>query len=94
MLGSIRGIYFDHSDGMEMESFEQRFPETLALAKELWLYKFDTRLASIPALLNWLTAPQNFDVDGPRFLSVDSNVKTIFAFVDAVRKVCISIVNI
>jgi len=87
MLGSIRGIYFDLNDGMKMESFEQRFPGTLALAKELWLYKYDTRPASIPipALLNWLTAPQNFDVDGPRFLYV--NVNTISAFVDAVRKV-------
>ena len=86
MLGSIRGIHFSYD--VDLHSFEQRFPGTLALAKELHLqlFQFDTQTAS--ALLDWLTVPQDFDVDGPRFLTVFTTLK-IDPIVDAVRKVFI-----
>ena len=86
MLGSIRGIY---CNDISMELLEQHFPSKLALAKELQM--FDPQPAFIPACLNWLSAPQDFHMLGPRCLRAYADATTNFAIVDAVRKVRIII---
>ena len=85
MLGSIHGIRFSYD--VDLNSFEQRFPGTLALSKELEL--MFAQPAFIPSYLNWLNAPLDFNLYGPRFLWTIANLKTILAIVDAVRKVWI-----
>jgi hypothetical protein len=82
MFISIRGIRCN-SDGIEM--LEQQFPGTLARAKELDLIYPEP--ISIPACLNWLNAPLDFHVHGPRLLRAFAEATTISAIVDAVRKV-------
>ena len=82
MLRSIRGIYCDNNC---VELLERHFPGALARSKELDL--IDATLAGIPAYLNWLNAPQDFDVDGPRFLVVYGESMLASAIVDAVRQV-------
>ena len=85
MLGSIRGIGCD--DIGIVEFLEQQFPGTLAQAKELDL--FAPKPTSIPACLNWLSAPLDFNLHGPRFLTGYARSEFIFAIVDTVRKVWI-----
>ena len=82
MLASIRGICCDNNC---LELLAQRFPGTLALAKELDL--FDAAPTSIPALLNWLNSAQNVGEHGPRLLKTTAIPITITAIVEAVRKV-------
>ena len=82
MLGSIRGINCDN-DGLGL--LEQQFSGTLAQAKELDLFK--PKPASIPTCLDWLDAPLDFHMLGPRLLRAYAEATTIFAIVDAVRKV-------
>ena len=85
MLASIRRIYCENKC---IQLFGRRFPGTLALARELEV--FDPKPASIPALLNWLNAPPNFGVHGPKLLigQLIDDSKVIVAIVDAVRQVC------
>ena len=65
MLGGIRLIRCVNDC---MEHLEREFPGTLARANELeWFYPEST---CIPACLDWLNAPQNFDVNGPRFIRI------------------------
>ena len=82
MLDSIRRI---RSNNEEIEFLERHFPSTLAMAKELEL--FEAKLASIPTYLNWLCAPQDFALHGPKFLKASAKLKTIYAIIDAVSKV-------
>ena len=85
MLASIRAINCDN-DGIKL--LERHFPGTLAQAKELKL-NCSAKRAYIPAYLNWLTmsAPQNVDRHGPKFLKLDALPNVIIAIVVAVRKV-------
>ena len=65
MLTSIRGIYFENDD---IELFDKQFPGNLArVANELDLFK--PKPASIPACLNWLSAPLDVHVLEPRLWS-------------------------
>ena len=82
MVGSIQGIRCSNEC---LEFSEQHFPGTMALAKELELAYPEP--AAIPSYLDWLRAPQDFHMLGPRFLYVETNSETIFAIVDAVRQV-------
>ena len=84
MLASIRRIRCDQSC---VELLEAHFPGTLTLAKELELNLIGVQTAYTPSCLNWLNAPQNTDVDRPRFLKIKAFSKTIFAIVEAVRQV-------
>ena len=72
------------SDNESMDMLEQQFPGTLTMAKELHLFAYPT---FIPSYLNWLNSPLDFDVHGPRLLWAQGYSETIFAIVDAVRKV-------
>ena len=84
MLASIRKIRCSNEC---IQFLEQHFNGTLAMAKEMIL-SGNAKPAFIPAYLNWLNAPFGFDgVHGPRCLKMFANSKTIFAIVDAVRKV-------
>ena len=56
------------------------------MAKKLKLI-YPELATSIPTYLNWLNAPLDFGVDGPRFLTLKAESETIFAIVDAVREV-------
>ena len=88
IIGSIRAIKCDNDECMEF--LERHFPDILAQAKEL-----DLKLiagpapAFIPACLNWLNAPLDFDVHGPRLLKIeaDSDFSTIIAIVNIVSQV-------
>ena len=83
MIGSIRGIHCEH-----IRYLEQHFPGTLALAKELELGFAGP--ACIPEYFDWLSAPQDFDQHGPKFLKLmDSYCPQTghVAIIDTVRKV-------
>ena len=88
MVGSIRGI---HCNDIGFGLLDQHFPGTLAATNKLDL--FINEPASIPACLDWLGAPQDFDVHGPKFLRASADSETIFAIVDAVRKACAFLFN-
>ena len=84
MLGnSIRKI---NCCNYEIKFFEQYFPRTLTVAREMeWSFP---EPAFFPAFLNWLRAPQqDMDQHGPRFFWAYADSKTISVIVDAVRKV-------
>jgi len=83
MLGGIRGIECNNKC---VEFLERHFPGTLARAKELSLLPCATK-ACIPAYLDWLTAPQDFDALGPRFFKANAFSNTMTVLVDAIRKV-------
>ena len=81
MVASICGICCDN-DGVRL--LEQHYPGTLALAKELEL---SADPASIPAYLDWMSVPLDFDQYAPKFLIFYGKSETIHAIVEAVRTV-------
>ena len=84
MLGGICKIRC-YNDCVEL--LERHFPGTLTMTKELELSGLQSEPASIPVYLRWLNAPQDFAVDGPRFLTMLAKSTPITAMVDAVCQV-------
>ena len=88
MLASIHRI--ECNSNKEIHMLEQHFPGTLGRAKELAFPPWARELvaeADIPAYLDWLNAPLDFAVHGPRFLKCRPELATANAIVDAVRQV-------
>ena len=83
MLGGIRKMRCDKNS---VDILERHFPGTLAHIKDLSL-STSAYIGYIAPYLKWLIAAQDFDVHGPRFLTMTLFSTTIAAMVKAVRKV-------